>query len=97
VRRGPRGQAGTEVLLGRIAQTWELISESFAVLKSDTALMLMPVFSGAFCLLVSIAILGSAGLLFLPPNFYSRMRSGSPCRKGCGSPSFSFISETTSS
>jgi hypothetical protein len=56
--------------LGRIAQTWELISESFAVLKSDTALMLLlPVFSGLFCLLVSIAILGGAGLLFLAPNF----------------------------
>jgi hypothetical protein len=39
-------------LLGRIAQTWELISESFAVLKSDTALTLLPVFSGLFCFLV---------------------------------------------
>jgi hypothetical protein len=55
--------------LRRIAQTWELISESFAVLKSDKALIFLPVFSGLFCLLVSISILGGAGMIFLPPNF----------------------------
>ena len=55
--------------MGRIAQTWELISESFAVLKSDKALILLSLFSGLFCLLVSIAILGGAGLIFLPPSF----------------------------
>jgi hypothetical protein len=55
--------------VGRIARTWELISESFAVLRSDTELMFLPIFSGVFCVLVSIVILGGAGLLFLPPNF----------------------------
>jgi hypothetical protein len=96
VRRGPRGQAGTEALLGRIAQTWELISESFAVLKSDTALTLLPVFSGLFCFLVSIAILGGAGLLFLAPNFALTDAQRQPISQG-RSLSFFSISETTSS
>ena len=56
-----------EVDIGRIAQTWELIGNSFAVLKADRELLWLPVFSGIFCVLVSVAILGGAGLLFLPP------------------------------
>lgn len=56
-----------EVDIGRIAQTWELIGNSFAVLKADRELLWLPVFSGIFCLLISVAILGGAGLLFLPP------------------------------
>jgi len=68
--------------VGRIAQTWELISESFAVLKSDTELMLLPIFSGVFCVLVSIAILGGAGLLFLPPNFALTAAHRQPMSQG---------------
>jgi hypothetical protein len=83
-------------LLGRIAQTRELISESFAVLKSDTALTLLPVFSGLFCFLVSIAIIGGAGLLFLAPNFALTDAHRQPISQG-GSLSFFCISETTSS
>jgi hypothetical protein len=32
--------------MGRIVQTWELIGDSFAILKSDKELMLLPIFSG---------------------------------------------------
>ena len=71
-----------EALVGRIAQTWELISESFAVLKSDTELMPLPIFSGVFCVLVSIAILGGAGLLFLPPNFALTAAHRQPMSQG---------------
>ena len=49
--------------MGRIAQTWELIGDSFAILKSDKELMLLPIFSGVFCVLVSVAALGGGGLL----------------------------------
>jgi len=52
--------------MGRIVQTWELIGDSFAILKSDKELMLLPIFSGIFCVLVSVVILGG-GALFLVP------------------------------
>jgi len=52
--------------MGRIVQTWELIGDSFAILKSDKELMVLPIFSGIFCVLVSIVILGG-GALFLVP------------------------------
>src|SRR6266481_4491624 len=52
--------------IGGIAQTWELVGKSFAILKSDKELMLLPIFSGAFCVLVSVVILGGGGLLFVP-------------------------------
>jgi hypothetical protein len=58
--------AKKEDAIGRIAQTWELIGQSFAILKSDKELMLLPVFSGVFCILVSVVILGGGGLLFRP-------------------------------
>jgi len=58
--------AKKEDAIGRIAQTWELIGQSFAILKSDKELMLLPVFSGVFCILVSVVILGGGGLLFVP-------------------------------
>lgn len=54
--------------MGRIAQTWELIGSSFAVLKSDKQLLLLPIFSGIFCVLVSVVVLGGGGLLLGPQN-----------------------------
>jgi hypothetical protein len=52
--------------MGRIVQTWELIGDSFAILKSDKELMLLPIFSGIFCVLVSVVILGGGALFLLP-------------------------------
>ena len=55
--------------MGRIAQTWQLIGDSFAILKSDKELMLFPIFSGVFCVLVSVVVLGGGGLLFAPQTW----------------------------
>ena len=54
--------------MGRIARTWELIGNSFAVLKSDEELLWLPIFSGIFCVLVSVMVLGGGGLLLGPQN-----------------------------
>jgi len=39
------------------------------VLKKDKDLVWLPIFSGIFCILTSITVLGGSGLLLLPPNF----------------------------
>jgi len=54
--------------MGRIARTWELIGNSFAVLKADKELLLLPIISGIFCVLVSVVVLGGGGLLLGPQN-----------------------------
>jgi len=56
--------SGKEAAVGRIIQTWELVGRSFAILKSDTQLMLLPVVSGVFCILVSVVILDAGALVF---------------------------------
>src|SRR6266851_7258161 len=61
-----------EDAIGRIAQAWKLIGDSFVILKSDKELMLLPVFSGVFCVLVSMVVLGGGGLLLLPQNLAVR-------------------------
>jgi Family of unknown function (DUF6159) len=52
--------------MGRIARTWGLIGQSFAILKSDEELMWLPIFSGIACLAVSVVVLSGGALLFLP-------------------------------
>src|SRR6476661_2652851 len=56
-----------EGVMGRIAQTWELVGDSFAILKADRELLWLPIFSGVFCVLVSVVILGGGSLLSGPP------------------------------
>ncbi len=63
--------------MGRIAQTWELIGDSFAILKSDKELLLLPVCSGIFCVLVSVVVLGGGGLLLGPQNWQLTASAGS--------------------
>ncbi|MGA8871126.1 MAG: DUF6159 family protein [Candidatus Acidiferrales bacterium] len=46
----------------RFKRTWELMKQSFAVLRSDKQLMLLPVASGICCLLVSGLLLLGGGL-----------------------------------
>lgn len=52
--------------MGRIGRSWELVKQSFAILKSDKELALLPVASGISCLLVSSMILLGGGLTFWP-------------------------------
>jgi hypothetical protein len=48
--------------MGRFRQGWELVKQSFQILKSDKQLMLLPAVSGISCLLVSCLILLGGGL-----------------------------------
>jgi xanthosine utilization system XapX-like protein len=50
--------------MGRLARSWDLVGKSFEVLLSDKELLLLPVFSGISCLIVSVMTLGGGALLF---------------------------------
>ncbi|HEV2385865.1 MAG TPA: DUF6159 family protein [Candidatus Acidoferrales bacterium] len=52
--------------MGRIGRSWELISQSFAILNSDKELMLLPVASAIACVALSVVLLSGGTLLFLP-------------------------------
>ena len=64
--------SGKEAAVGRITQTWELVGQSFTILKSDMQLMLLPIVSGIFCILVSVVIL-DAGVLVFPAQVQTFM------------------------
>lgn len=42
--------------MGKFSRTWELVKQSFVILRSDKQLMLFPVLSAASCLLVTAVI-----------------------------------------
>ncbi len=48
--------------MGSFRRSWELMKESFAILKSDKQLMLLPTVSGICCIFVSSLIMLSSGL-----------------------------------
>jgi Family of unknown function (DUF6159) len=52
--------------VGTLSRSWDLLEQSFAVLKSDKHLMWLPVISAIFCLAATVIIF-SAGLLVLVP------------------------------
>lgn len=52
--------------MGRIARSWELLTQSFAVLRSDKELVFLPIFSAMFNIAASVLILGTAALFFRP-------------------------------
>jgi|HubBroStandDraft_6_1064221.scaffolds.fasta_scaffold107074_1 hypothetical protein len=52
--------------MGRIGCSWDLVWESFAVLKSDKELTFLPVISAISSLAVSVAILGVSAIFFMP-------------------------------
>lgn len=55
--------------MGSISRSWELLKQSFVILKSDKELMWLPVLSGIFCLMATITIYGVAFLLLVPGPF----------------------------
>jgi hypothetical protein len=61
--------------MGRIGRSWELVKQSFAILKSDKELALLPVFSAISCVLVSAFVIlgGTAASL---PAIQSAATSG---------------------
>jgi xanthosine utilization system XapX-like protein len=56
--------------VSKISRSWDLISQSFAVLLSDRALIFLPVVSGLFNLSISAVILSGGALLFHPELQY---------------------------
>ncbi|HJY87451.1 MAG TPA: DUF6159 family protein [Candidatus Acidoferrales bacterium] len=52
--------------MGRIARSWELVKQSFRILRSDKELMLLPITSAISCVVVSVVILSGGALAFLP-------------------------------
>jgi hypothetical protein len=50
--------------MGRIGRSWDLVWQSFAILRSDKELLLLPVVSAISNVVISVAILGVSALFF---------------------------------
>jgi hypothetical protein len=51
-----------------LSRSWDLLGQSFAVLKSDKELMWLPVLSAIFCLAAAAIILGIGLIVVMPPG-----------------------------
>ena len=54
--------------MGTISRSWDLLGQSFAVLKSDKQLMWLPVISAIFCITATIIIFSVGVLVVVPLN-----------------------------
>src|SRR5689334_14276966 len=61
--------------MGKFSRTWQLVKQSFVILRSDKQLMLFPILSAISCLIVT-AIIATGGTLLLMPSFASAAASG---------------------
>jgi len=61
--------------MGKFSRSWELVKQSFAVLRSDKQLMLFPILSAISCLFVTILI-GTGGVLMMLPGRAAALASG---------------------
>jgi len=52
--------------MGKFSRSWELVKQSFAILRSDKELMLFPVLSAVSCLMVTAVIATGGTILLLP-------------------------------
>lgn len=52
--------------MGKFSRSWELVKQSFAILRSDKELVLFPIFSAVACLCVTVLIIGGSILSVLP-------------------------------
>jgi hypothetical protein len=55
-----------EAAMGKFSRSWELVKQSYAVLRSDKQLMLFPVFSAISCLIVTVLIATGGTVLMMP-------------------------------
>ena len=65
--------------MGKFSRTWELVKQSFVILRSDKQLMLFPILSAISCLLVT-AIIATGGTLLIMPAMASAAANGQPFR-----------------
>jgi hypothetical protein len=63
--------------MGKFSRSWELVKQSFAILRSDKQLMLFPVLSAISCLFVTVLI-ATGGTLLLLPSRAAALASGEP-------------------
>jgi hypothetical protein len=61
--------------MGKFSRSWELVKQSFAILRSDKQLMLFPVLSAVSCLMVTV-IIGTGGAVAMMPAIASAAASG---------------------
>jgi hypothetical protein len=61
--------------MGKFSRSWELVKQSFAILRSDKQLMLFPVLSAICCLFVTLVI-GTGGTLMMMPAMASAAANG---------------------
>ncbi|HXL22666.1 MAG TPA: DUF6159 family protein [Candidatus Dormibacteraeota bacterium] len=61
--------------MGKFSRSWELVKESFGILRSDKQLMLFPILSAAACLIVSV-IIGTGGALLNMPSMAAAAAAG---------------------
>jgi len=52
--------------MGKFSRSWELVKQSFTILRSDKQLMLFPVLSAVSCFVVTAAIASGGAFLLLP-------------------------------
>ena len=52
--------------MGRIRNSWNLVKQSFAILRSDTVLMLYPVLSAIACVLATAFVVAGGGIVAFP-------------------------------
>src|SRR5713226_684518 len=64
-----------EDAMGKFSRSWELVKQSFAILRSDKQLMLFPVLSAVACLIVT-AIIATGGAMVMLPAMTSAAASG---------------------
>jgi hypothetical protein len=61
--------------MGKFSRSWELVKQSFAVLRSDKQLMLFPILSAISCFIVT-AIISTGGAFMLLPMRASAIAAG---------------------
>src|SRR6266478_2587326 len=64
-----------EGVMGKFSRSWELVKQSFAILRSDKQLMLFPVLSAIACLIVT-AIIATGGAVLMLPAMTSAAAAG---------------------
>jgi uncharacterized protein DUF6159 len=67
--------------MGKFSRSWQMMRQSFAVLRSDKQLMLFPILSAICCLIVT-AIIATGGVITLLPQIKAAAISGQPWQPG---------------
>lgn len=50
----------------KVSNTWKLVKQSFAILRQDEELMLLPVLSAISCVAVTLSLVAGSGFFFYP-------------------------------